>query len=135
VTRADFSRYTITAIVGFSGVLHFAAPAGYRQLVPRTLGHEKEIVAVSGVAELACAAAMTYPKTRRLGGWLTAALLVAVFPANIKAAFEGGMSMLPPPWNSPLVAWARLPFQLPMIMAAVGVGLGDETKEDYLGEI
>jgi uncharacterized membrane protein len=130
--RADARRYAITAIVATSGVLHFAQPRFYRAIVPRVLGHPREIVAVSGAAELACAAMMTIPRTRRLGGWLTALLLVAVFPANVQAALDGGMDLLAPPLNSPAFAWGRLPLQLPMILLALGVARGahgdSETK-------
>ncbi|MDP9326291.1 MAG: DoxX family protein [Candidatus Dormibacteraeota bacterium] len=121
--RADAGRYAITAIVASSGVMHFLRPRFYRAIVPRVLGHKDEIVAVSGAAELACAAMMTIPRTRRLGGWLTALLLVAVFPANVQAALDG-MKLLDPPLNSPAVAWARLPLQLPMILLALGVARG-----------
>jgi uncharacterized membrane protein len=120
------SRATLVGVMGLSGVLHFAAPRFYRAIVPRWIGHEKEIVAVSGVAELACAGALVLPSTRRLGGWLTAALLVAVFPANLQAALDGGYTFLRPPFDSPLLAWARLPLQLPLIVSAVAIGMGEE---------
>ena len=115
------SRYAITALMATSGVMHFVQPRFYKAIVPHALGHEGEIVAISGAAELACAAMMTVPATRRLGGWLTALLLVAVFPANVQAALDGGMQLLDPPLNSPVLAWARLPLQIPMILMAVGV--------------
>jgi uncharacterized membrane protein len=124
VRRAEVGRYAITALMATSGVMHFAQPRFYKAIVPHALGHEGEIVAISGAAELACAAAMTIPQTRRLGGWLTALLLVAVFPANVQAALDGGMQLLDPPLNSPLLAWARLPLQVPMILMAVGVARG-----------
>jgi uncharacterized membrane protein len=44
-----------------------------------------------------------------------------VFPANLQAALDGGMHHLDAPWNSPQVAWGRLPFQLPMILMALAV--------------
>ncbi|HEV3234009.1 MAG TPA: hypothetical protein VG329_05635 [Candidatus Dormibacteraeota bacterium] len=128
--RADAGRYAITTIMATSGVLHFAQPRFYKAIVPRFLGHEDEIVAVSGAAELACAAMMTVPSTRRLGGWLTTLLLVAVFPANVQAALDGGMKLLDPPLNSPAVAWARLPLQLPMILLALGVARGERRDGD-----
>ena len=36
-----------------------------------------------GAAEFGCAAMLTIPATRRFGGLCTAALMVAVYPANI----------------------------------------------------
>ncbi len=119
--RADLNRYAITALIATSGVLHFVRPRFYKAIVPHALGHEVEVFYISGAAELVCAAAMTIPPTRRLGGWLTALLLVAVFPANVQSALDGGMHLLDPPLDSPALAWARLPLQLPMILMALGV--------------
>ena len=105
-------------------MLHFVAPRGYQGIVPHPLAEwRREIVFISGAAELVCVGMLTLPPTRRLGGWLTAALLVAVFPANIQAALDGGMRALPAPLDSPAVAWARLPLQLPMILIALRVAL------------
>ena len=119
--RSDLRRYAITALMATSGVMHFVQPRFYKAIVPHALGHEDEVVLISGAAELVCAAAMTFPPTRRLGGWMTALLLLAVFPANVQAALDGGMHLLNPPLNSPAVAWARLPLQLPMILMALEV--------------
>jgi uncharacterized membrane protein len=57
------------------------------------------------------AAAIVYPRTRKLGGLAAAALFVGVFPANVKMAID---------WRhaSPAkraIAYGRLPLQLPLI--------------------
>jgi uncharacterized membrane protein len=117
-------RLTLAAMIvllGGSGVLHFAIPEGYRRIVPHALGHEREIVALSGAAEIGCAAMMLAPRTRRSGGWLTAALLVAIFPANVQMALDGGMAGAGFPLRSAAAAWARLPLQLPLVWAALRV--------------
>ena len=87
--RNRLDRYFLVGIVGGSGVLHFVIPRFYRPTVPRALGHAQEIVLVSGAAEIACAAMLVVPRTRRAGGLLTAALLVAVWPANLQQAIDG----------------------------------------------
>ena len=52
-------------------------------------------------------------RTRRLGGLLAAATFVGVFPANVKAALDGGMAHLDPPMNSRSSPWLRLPLPGP----------------------
>ncbi len=120
-SRGSFSRNLLVLIVGGSGVLHFMVPRFYRRIVPRVLGHEKEIVAISGGAEIACAAMMVVPATRRLGGWLTAALLLAVWPANIQQALDRKPYSRTGPLSSPSLLWWRLPLQVPMILMAIRV--------------
>lgn len=101
----------MAALVGGSGTLHLVSPRTYERIVPRVLGHPHEIVTASGVAELVCAALLLTPRTRRLGGWATAALLVAVFPANVQMALDGGVRSAGFPFDSAAVAYARLPVQ------------------------
>jgi uncharacterized membrane protein len=120
VARA-LSALALASLLAGSGTLHLLLPGPYRQIVPHALGHARELVAVSGVAELACAVAVLLPRTRRAGGWATAALFVAVFPANVQMALDGGISGAAFPLNSPVAAWLRLPLQLPLILWALSV--------------
>jgi uncharacterized membrane protein len=114
-------RYLLIVILGGSGVLHLLFPRPYRSIVPDVLPLKDEIVLVSGLAELACAGLLAVPGWRRAGGWLSAALLVAVFPANVSAALAGGYRGLQPPFNSAAAAWLRLPLQLPLVLIALRV--------------
>jgi uncharacterized membrane protein len=84
--------------------------------MPRALPAHREIIYVSGVAELVCAAGLLIPRTRPLAGWASAALLVAVFPANLKMARDSTRTT-----NTAfkVAAFARLPLQLPMIRTAL----------------
>ena len=127
--RRKLVRWGLVAIVGGSGVLHFTHPGFYRQIVPRQLGHAGDVVSLSGAAELLCAAALVLPPTRRLGGWATAALLVAVFPANVQMALDGGLKGAGFPANSPVLAWLRLPLQVPLVLMALAVAR-DRSAED-----
>jgi uncharacterized membrane protein len=105
-----------------AGVTHVVAPAPYRRIVPAPLrGHAASIVAVSGVCEMACAALLALPRTRRFGAWATAALFVAVFPANVQMALDSGRPDALFPLNKAAVAWLRLPMQLPLILWALSV--------------
>ncbi|GID94756.1 membrane protein [Amorphoplanes digitatis] len=94
-------------------MLHFAAPRPFDAIVPRSLpGGPRTWTYLSGAAELAVAAAIANPGTRRLGGLAAAGLFAAVFPANIKMAVD---------WRhaSPArraIAYARLPLQVPLVL-------------------
>ena len=66
------------------GTLHFARPAPFDGLVPDELpGSARTWTYASGVAELAVAAGLAVPATRRAAGWAAAGLFVAVFPGNL----------------------------------------------------
>jgi len=102
-----------------SGTVHLVKPAVYEPLMPSWVPAHREVILASGVAELACAAGMLLPPTRRLAGLAAAALLVAVFPGNVKMALDVQRGR-----NTPFkaAAWARLPMQLPMIRGAWRAG-------------
>jgi uncharacterized membrane protein len=127
--RASASRSLLVLIIGGSGILHFLVPRFYRRIVPHVLGHEHEIVLASGAAEIACAAMMVVPRTRRLGGWLTTALLLAVWPANFQQAIDGVPYSPTGPLSSPALLWWRLPLQIPMILMALGVARRETATE------
>ncbi len=112
----------LSAVLAAAGVLHFVKPAPYRRIVPVPLrAYDSHIVALSGVCEIACAVLMTAPPTRRLGAGAAAALFVAVFPANVQMALDGGYDEAPFPLNSRVLAWLRLPLQIPLILWALGI--------------
>lgn len=107
-----------------AGVTHFAAPQLYERSVPPWAGDARRVVHVSGVAELVCGALLLNRRTARTGGWLTAALLVAVFPANVQMLLDAGterQAVDMPPGRFRLMALARLPLQVPMVLRAVRV--------------
>jgi uncharacterized membrane protein len=108
------SPWLLAAFLGGAGVLHFVAPEPYERLLPPFLGPPRPWVYGSGVAELAVAAAVALPRTRRAGGTAAAALLVAVFPGNVYMAVEPGDV---PRW----LAVARLPLQVPLVLWALQV--------------
>ncbi len=106
--------------MGGSGVLHFVAPGPYRGIVPAPLrGQAAAVVALSGACELICVALLAGPRTRRLGALATAALLVAVFPANIQMALDSGRGWAPSALTGAILAWLRLPLQAPLILWAL----------------
>jgi uncharacterized membrane protein len=106
-------RIALAAFFSFAGGMHFRAPRFFEAIVPPSIeSAKKEVVAISGVAEVAGGLAVLHPATRRLGRWWLLALLVAVFPANIHMAVHPervkGLDMRRfPRW----ALWARLPLQ------------------------
>jgi uncharacterized membrane protein len=90
-----------------AGIMHFVKPAAYEATVPDPLPGHREIVYVSGVAEIAGALALLDRRTAPWAGWWLIALLVAVFPANVNMAVNADRFRAIP---RPLL-WARLPVQ------------------------
>ncbi len=116
------ARTSLVLLVGMLagvGTLHLVHPKPFDELVPAALGDPRLWTYASGVAEITGAALLAAPRTRRLGGWWTAALLVAVFPGNVQAALDGGMRNAPAPLDSAAAAWIRLPLQLPLVAWAL----------------
>jgi uncharacterized membrane protein len=112
VSRLIPSHAVLAGFLAFAAVTHFVAPKQYDAVVPRSLpGRPRTWTYVSGVAELAVAATIANPKSRRQGGLAAAALFVAVFPANVKMARD--WSGRPAPAKA--VALGRLPLQVPLV--------------------
>lgn len=93
--------------------MHFVTPRFYEAIVPpRLAARRREIVAISGIAEITGGLAVAPAGSRRLARWWLLALLVAVFPANIHMAINPeqvhGLDLdRVPRW----ALWARLPLQ------------------------
>jgi uncharacterized membrane protein len=119
--RDEMTALGLVALLAGAGTTHFTKPAFYEPIVPRPLGSARAWVLGSGVVELVAAALVAVPRTRRLGGLLAAATFVGVFPANVKAALDGGMAHLDPPMSSTAAAWLRLPLQAPLVVWALRV--------------
>lgn len=102
-----------------SGIVHLVKPEVFKPLMPDWVPAHREVIIGSGVLELACAAGLALPRTRRTAGLASAALLVGVYPGNVKMAVDAMQGD-----NVPLKAasLARLPLQIPMILAVWKTG-------------
>ncbi|MFY0409128.1 hypothetical protein [Solicola sp. PLA-1-18] len=118
-TTTSLDVKALTAILAVAGVGHLARPAIFEPMIPRGLpGSPRTVVHASGVAELACAAALLHPRTRRVGGYATAALMAGVFPGNVQMAVTAHRSTRATrTWR--LGTLARLPLQVPLITTAL----------------
>ncbi len=110
-----------------SGVMHFVKPETFESIIPKSLPAHRTLVYVSGAAELLCAAGLLVPKTRRVAGIASAALLVAVFPANLNMASKAGKKLSDDPNDHKkqgllAASLARLPMQLPAIRTGLRIG-------------
>ncbi len=111
----------LSGLLFVMGALHFVAPKPFDGIVPPQLpGDPRTYTYGSGVAELGVATALAVPRTRRLGGWLAAALFVGVFPANIQMAVDVVKNPKSPGLFKAGVL-ARLPLQIPLIVAALRI--------------
>lgn len=106
---AEASPYVLASLLVTTGTLHLLRPAVFDSLIPPFLGDPRAWTYASGLAELAVAATVALPRTRRAGGLAAAALFVAVFPGNVYMAFEPGDV---PRW----IALLRLPLQVPLVL-------------------
>ncbi len=116
--KASTPTRILLGILTTAGVAHFIAPKGFDGIVPRALpGASRMWTYISGVAELGVAVTVAVPRTRRLGGYLATALFIAVLPANIQMAIDWADR----PLAQRLLAYGRLPLQIPLIWLALTV--------------
>ena len=113
----------LAAIFAVSGVVHLVKPEVYEPLMPSWVPRHREVILGSGVAELACAAGLAVPATRRTAGWASALLLLAVFPGNVHMAADAQRirSTSTRARRFKAVTLLRLPVQWPLIRAALKV--------------
>ena len=97
-----------------AGTNHFINPDWYVRIVPPNLPFKTAIVYISGILEIILGSLLIFPKKRFIACWGLIILLVAVYPANIYVALTNGEAMD----ITPLIAWARLPFQFVFIAHA-----------------
>ena len=114
--NATTSSRVMAALLSVAGVMHFVQPRFFDGIVPRVLpGPPRTWTHASGVAELAVAAAVAGPRTRRQGALAAAVLYIAVFPANIQAALDARTVA------ERAVTWIRLPLQVPLVLWALRI--------------
>lgn len=127
-SRLDLPLAGLAALFLGSGTLHLVRPQVFEPIVPSALPDARKVVEVSGVAEIVCGLGLLHPKTRRIAGLASAALLVGVFPANVQMSVDAGRraNRKRTPKSAGFFAGtvARLPLQWPMIKVALRAGKG-----------
>jgi len=110
------SEKLLAAFLLVAGVAHFLNPGFFDAIVPPWVpGTPRGATYVSGVAELLAGLGIVVSRTRRFALWSAAALFVAVYPANLYMAWDWRDRDL----ADRLVAYGRLPLQVPMVWWAV----------------
>ena len=117
VARREKAAFAMAIGFLITGVMHFTTPQRFVDMMPPWLPTHLELVYLSGIFELLGAAGLLIPRTRRAAGFGLAALLVAILPANIYVAVNGGsVEGLP---SGSWYYWLRLPFQAVFIAWAL----------------
>jgi len=94
--------FVLTGSAHFTGMKH-----DLERMVPRVFPRPMWIVYATGVLEFLGAAGLLLPKVRSLTGVCLIILLIAMFPANVRAAREGLLLR-----GKPATAlWLRVPMQ------------------------
>ena len=109
----------LAGIFTVSGVTHLVKPEVFQPLMPAWVPRHREVILWSGVAELGCAAGLLHPATRRPAGLASAAVLLGVYPGNIKMAVDASRTRST---KFKAIAYGRLPLQLPLIRIAWRAG-------------
>jgi uncharacterized membrane protein len=110
------SEKLLAAFLLGAGIMHFVNPGFFDAIVPPWVpGSERAATYASGVAEILVGAGILVARTRRAALWSAAALFVAVYPANLYMAWDWRDRDL----ADRLVAYGRLPLQIPMVWWAV----------------
>lgn len=104
-------RHLLAAFFAVAGANHFYRPGFYLKIMPPALPYPHLLVHVSGLLETALGLALLSKKHQGKAAWGLAALLLAVFPANIYMAARPEAF----PGFKPWVLWARLPMQFVLI--------------------
>lgn len=83
---ADIARLTIAPLYLIAGGFHLLRPDVFAPLMPHGVPAPDAVIAATGVAEIAGAAALFIPRLRRLAGVMLALYAVCVYPVNVMHA-------------------------------------------------
>ncbi|MGV9612999.1 DoxX family protein [Nocardia xishanensis] len=97
---SDAVRLGLAAMFALTASAHFQQPrrSALIEMVPPQLPAAPALVTLTGVLEIAAAVGLLIPATADLAAASLAALLLVMFPANVRAAREGiGVKTMPLP--------------------------------------
>jgi uncharacterized membrane protein len=118
-----YGPWLVAAAFTVSGVIHLFDPAAYTSIVPHFLPFATALVYASGVAELVCAYGLW--RRQRWAAVAAAALLLAIWPANLQAAITAQVGHH---LTDQVVSWVRFPLQIPLIWFALQSGRTEATE-------
>lgn len=101
--------YGLAVMFTFTAINHFTkVKEDMIKMVPANFPYPRQIVFITGIFEFMGAIGLLLPPVRALAGLCLIILLVAMFPANVKAALNG--LTIRGKVATPL--WIRVPMQL-----------------------
>ena len=110
-----------------TGIGHFTDTEALALMLPAWVPGRVAIVYLTGILEFVIAAGFFFRRSRRLSGWVAAAVLTLFFPANVYAAIYrvpmGGHSM------GPAYLLIRAPLQLAILAWVYWFTLHDTDRE------
>lgn len=82
-SASDIARFTIAPLFAAAGVVHLLRPEAFSAVMPSGIPYPREVILLTGAAELAGAAGLFVTRTRALAGIMLALYAVCVYPVNI----------------------------------------------------
>ena len=113
-------RLVLAAFYLAAGIAHLRAPGAFLPIMPPLIPFPREVVLFTGACEVAGAAGLILPASRRFAGIMLALYALCVWPANIyQALWHVPVPPLPDSWwyHGP-----RLAFQPVLIWWALFAG-------------
>lgn len=101
------SLYLLAALYIGAGCLHFAIPGFYRGIIPPYIPAARELVYLSGLAEVLLGILVLFRRTRKLACTGIIVLLLGFLPVHIYLIQTAGQAA----HISATFAWLRIPIQ------------------------
>ncbi len=106
-----FGRFVMGTLYVAAGIGHFMFTRFYADIMPAYLPLHRDLVLISGAAEIAGGIGVMIRPTQRSAAWGIVLLLIAVMPANVWMVQHSERYPGVPVW----ALWMRLPLQLPLL--------------------
>jgi uncharacterized membrane protein len=111
----NISLYLFSFLFIAAGIFHFVKPKIYMKIMPAYLPLHKQLVYISGIAEIILGILLLPSVTRPVAAWGVVVLLIVVFPANIQMMQNYFHKNHPYKW----ITLVRLPLQILLIWWAL----------------
>lgn len=117
----------LALVLAGSGTMHFVTPTYFDRLIPAWVPFRARVRAASGALDLATAALLLIPATRRAGGGVAALLISAYLPAHLEP-LRAPSTRRPGAFDSVPGVAARLAVNLAYIAAGGYVAVGGRNR-------
>ena len=105
------SLYFMSLFYFSAGLMHFITPRFFLKMMPESIPFHKQIIYISGIAEMVIAVLLLFETYRSVAAWMVIVLLILVFPANIQMTINFWKKKKPFLWLTVI----RLPLQFVLI--------------------